>query len=289
MASSESGQLISREAQFAAEILAVGVTALNKADYTRTAHYAQMFFCLSIGFERAAKLILCLEHIALSGQLPNSKTIRQLREYSHKLKALLEEVERVGDTLLPDVENHTRLPNSQITKNILRILADFSTNLTRYYNLEAIGSSIPSDAYDPVSAWYNDVTLLVLKNHATKRQLDNIEKIVHDMGTHMDRITLVGLIGENLEPVPDVVSVLERTGLDRISKPYTRMYVLQICRVIATVIVEVTYIAQNQLDKTSSNCGKNTTDLPAMREIFGLFLCDDTYFRKTKQWSIYQS
>lgn len=287
MPSSDIGHYISREAQFAAEILAVGVTALNKADYTRTAHYAQMFFCLSIGLERAAKLTLCLEHIALNGQLPNSSTIRQFRQYSHKLETLLREVERVGETLVTHIENHTRLPNTPITDNIVRILSDFSTNLTRYYNLDAIGSNVRSDAYDPVAAWYNDVTMLALRKHVTKRQLANIEMTVHDMGTRMDEITLVDLLSEDLDPVTDVYTVLERIGLDNISKPYTRMYVLQICRVIATVIVEVTYIAQNQLNMTSSNCGENTTDLPAMREIFGLFLCDDKYFRTRKTWSIY--
>ena len=287
MASSDSGHLISREAQFAAEILAVGVTALNKADYTRTAHYAQMFFCLSIGLERAAKLTLCLEHIALNGQLPTSDTIQQFRQHGHNLGTLLKEIERVGKTLLPDVEKHTQLPDSQITKNIIRILSDFGTNLTRYYNLDTISNNVRSDAYDPVAAWYNHVTMLVLRNHGTKCQLANIDMIVQDMGTQMEDITLVDLLSEDLEPVTDVYTVLERIGLDNISKPYTRMYVLQICRVIATVIVDVTYIAQRQINVTSSNCGRNTTDLPAMREIFGLFLCDDTYFRTKKTWTIY--
>ena len=287
MASSDSGHLISREAQFAAEILAVGVTAINKADYTRTAHYAQMFFCLSIGLERAAKLTLCLEHIALNGQLPTCDTIQQFRQHGHNLGTLLVEVERVGESLLSDVEKHTRLPNTPITKNIVRILSDFGTNLTRYYNLDTISNNVRSDAYDPVAAWYNNVTLLVLRNHATKRQLANIDMIVQDMGMQMEDITLVDLLSEDLEPVTDVYTVLERIGLDNISKPYTRMYVLQICRVIATVIVDVTYIAQRQINVTSSNCGRNTTDLPAMREIFGLFLCDDTYFRARKTWTIY--
>ena len=284
MASSDIGHIISREAEFAAEILGVGVTALNKADYTRTAHYAQMFFCLSIGLERAAKLTLCLEHIALNGHLPNQNTFRK---YGHKLAILLSEVERVGETLLPNVENYTRLPNNQITYNLVRILSDFSRNVTRYYNLDRISSSVKSNAYDPVAAWYNDVTSLVLINHVTERQLAKIEMTKHDMGTRMDKITLVNLMSEDLEPVTDVFTVLERIGLDKLSKPYTRMYVLQICRFIATVIVEVTYIAQKQLNLASSNCGENSTDLPFMSEIFGLFLCDDSYFRSRKTWTIY--
>ena len=284
MASSDIGHLISREAEFAAEILGVGVTALNKADYTRTAHYAQMFFCLSIGLERAAKLTLCLEQLALNGKLPNNNTIRQ---HGHELEILLREVERVGETLLPDVENYTRLPNSPITDNIVRILSDFGTNVTRYYNLDTISRSVRRDAYDPVAAWYKDVTMLVLRNHVTERQLAKIEMIVHDMGVRMEEITLVNLLSEDLEPVTDVFTLLERIGLYKLSKPNERMYVLQICRFIATVIVGVTYVAQKQLNLASSNCGEKSTDLPFMREIFGLFLCDDSYFRRTKTWTIY--
>jgi len=289
MPPSDIGQYISREAQFTAEILAVGVTAINKADYTRTAHYAQMFFCLSIGLERAAKLTLCLEHIALNGQLPNRSTIRKFRQYRHKLKILLREVERVGEALIPNGENHTRLPNTSITDNIVRILSDFSNNITRYYNLEAIGSSVRNDAYDPIAAWYNDVMMLALRNHVTKRQLTNVEKIVRAMGTRMEGTTFVNLLREDLKPVKDVYTLLARIGLDDISKSYTRMYVLQICRVIAAVIVEISYIAQSKLNATSSNGGKNTTDLPFMREIFGLFMCDDKYFRSRKTWSIYET
>lgn len=286
MASSDIGHIISREAEFAAEILAVGVTALNKANYTQTANYAQMFFCLSIGLERAAKLTLCLEHIAHNGQLPNQNTFRR---YGHELKILLSEVERVGETLLPNVENYTSLPNSPITDNIIRILSDFSTNVTRYYNLDTISRTVRRDAYDPVAAWYKDVTTLVLRNDVTERQLAKIETIVHDMGTRMEEITIVNLLSEDLEPVTDVFTLLERIGLYNLSKPYERMYVLQICRFIATVIVEVTYMAQKQLNLESSNCGEKSTNLPFMREIFGLFLCDDRYFRSRKTWTVYRS
>ena len=284
MASTDIGHLISREAEFAAEILGVGVTALNKADYTRTANYAQVFFCLSIGLERAAKLTLCLEQLALTGKLPNNNTIRQ---HGHELEILLREVERVGETLLPDVEYYTRLPDFPITDNIVRILSDFSTNVTRYYNLDTISRSVRRDAYDPVAAWYNDVTMLVIRNDVTERQLAKIEMIVHNMGTRIEDISLVNLLSEDLEPVTDVFTLLERIGLYNLSKPYERMYVLQICRFVATVIVEVTYIAQKQLDLASSYCGKKSTDLPFMKEIFGLFLCDDSYFRSRKTWTIY--
>ena len=145
------------------------------------------------------------------------------------------------------------------------------------------------DAYDPIAAWYNNVTKLVLRNHVTKRKLAQIEMIVHDMGAQMEDIILVDLFSEDLKPVKDVYTLLARIGLDDISKSYTRMYVLQICRVVATVIIEISYIALGKLNATSSKGGKNTTDLPFMREIFGLFMCDDKYFRSRKTWSIYES
>ena len=49
MAFSDTWQSLSREAQFAAESLAIGVTALGNANYAQTANYAQMLFSLSIG------------------------------------------------------------------------------------------------------------------------------------------------------------------------------------------------------------------------------------------------
>jgi hypothetical protein len=45
---------LGREAELAAEQLAIGVTALGHANHTQKGLYHQAFFALSIGFERLA-------------------------------------------------------------------------------------------------------------------------------------------------------------------------------------------------------------------------------------------
>jgi hypothetical protein len=62
--------LLNREAGIAAELIASGVTLLGRANYAHAGLYGQAFFNLSIGFERAAKLIYiadyAIENLGLS-------------------------------------------------------------------------------------------------------------------------------------------------------------------------------------------------------------------------------
>jgi len=68
---------LAREAGLAAEHLAIGATALGKADFARHAHYAQAFFALSTGLERSTKLILVVDHaVENSGAFPPNRDVR---------------------------------------------------------------------------------------------------------------------------------------------------------------------------------------------------------------------
>jgi len=58
----ETWQALAREAGLAAEHLAIGISALGKANYAQHAYYGQAFFALTIGLERAAKLALVVDH-----------------------------------------------------------------------------------------------------------------------------------------------------------------------------------------------------------------------------------
>ena len=68
---------LGREAELAAEQLAAGVTALGRANHAQRGYYSQAFFGMSIGFERAAKLIIIADHaIREHGSFPTSAMIR---------------------------------------------------------------------------------------------------------------------------------------------------------------------------------------------------------------------
>ena len=61
---SDTWHALKREAELAAESMAIGATSLGNTNYVRLANYGQAFFSLSTGLERSAKLALCLEHVA---------------------------------------------------------------------------------------------------------------------------------------------------------------------------------------------------------------------------------
>jgi hypothetical protein len=73
-------QALAREATSAAEHMAFGATVLGRANYAQSAYCAQAFFSLSIGFERAAKLALVVDHaLQHSGEFPPTRVVRSNR------------------------------------------------------------------------------------------------------------------------------------------------------------------------------------------------------------------
>ena len=88
------------EAGLAAEHLAIGVTALGRANYAQRAYYAQAFFALSVGLERSAKLAIVVDHAVRSGgAFPSSA---EMKAYGHKLDTLLECADTIASKMSPD-------------------------------------------------------------------------------------------------------------------------------------------------------------------------------------------
>src|SRR5262245_23587375 len=108
--------------------MAIGVTALSRANYAQHAYYGQAFFALTIGFERASKLAIVVDHaVDHDGQFPAHKV---LRDYCHRLKELLNDTDRIAERRGLANPDH-RLPKSPIHDGIVTVLSDFASNLTR--------------------------------------------------------------------------------------------------------------------------------------------------------------
>ena len=283
MSFSQKWQSLSREAQFAAESLAIRATALGNANYAHTAHYAQMLFSLSIGLERATKLAICLDHVARHGSYPD---YNHIRKYGHNVQKLLTEVDKIGSVKL-GTRTNSRLPNTEITTNIIRVLSDFGNNLTRYHNIDTLTGQASAHSYDPIAAWHRDVSLVVLRKHLTERQEAKIDKNARAVNTLLEGIASVKYSREDRAPITDAYTASRLTGLQKFETPYTRMYILQICRFVATVIIGISDIARGKYVEPPSVRKDETDGIPYMLDIFKIYLCNDKVFRSRKKWSIY--
>lgn len=271
----ETWQALAREAGLAAEHLAIGTSALGKANYAQHAYYGQAFFALTIGLERAAKLALVVDHaLEHNGIFPPHDV---LRAYGHNLKELLEQADEIAKRRgLSAAED--RLPRTAIHAGIVKVLSDFASNITRYYNLDLVtGDPRTTKQDDPVRAWFELVILPVLAAHYRPRQREmhqrNARLIAQLLGAH----TRVLHHTETSDVLDSVYEASMQTGITDFAKPYTRMYVMQIARFLARFLSELGYEAYR--------CQLET--VPHLSEFFAIFNNSDSYFRQRKTWSIY--
>ncbi|KGV57525.1 hypothetical protein [Burkholderia pseudomallei] len=272
----EKWQAISREAGIAAEHMAIGVTALGRANYAQHAWYGQAFFALSIGMERAAKLALTVDHaVQNQGRFPEN---RQLREYGHNLKALLGCVDamvesgRLGDDVV-------RLPDSEIHQSVIEILSDFASNITRYYNLDVVTEAAGvSNKTDPIAAWFQCVTLPIIKSHATEAQFSRVTRGARLAELLLEPVAMVIHHAETGDSLDTVFDASLQTGLTELAAPYVRLYTMQIIRFISHAISELGYLAH----------AAKLEDVPYLSEFFAIFNNEDSYLKSRKTWSIYR-
>ncbi|AOQ23295.1 hypothetical protein MTAT_18270 [Moorella thermoacetica] len=269
-------QALAREAGLAAEHLAIGVTALGKANYSQHAYYYQAFFALSIGIERAAKLALVVDHaLENRGAFPSN---RELRNYGHNLKELLERLDQIAERRgLSGSED--RLPRSAIHCGIIETLSDFANNITRYYNLDLVtGNQRVAQRADPIRTWFEKVTLPILNKHYKphhKRRDEQKARLIDQLiGEH----TLVLHHAETGNVLDSVYEASMQTAITEFAKPYARMYVMQIIRFVARLLCELGYVAHSQ----------QLQDIPYLVEFFAIFNNSDKYFKNRKNWSIYR-
>jgi len=269
-------QALAREAGTAAEHLAIGVTVLGKSNYAQNANYIQAFFVLSIGLERTAKLALVVDYaLKNDGHFPLNA---EVRKYGHNLQQLLIQLDKIAEQRgLTKAED--RLPQSAIHNGIIEVLSDFASNITRYYNLDLItGDAKLKDVQEPIKAWFEKVTLPILAIHYKSQYRAKVEanaRVVDELLGEYAKVLYHSEQGTTLDTVYDASL---HTGITDFAQPYTRMYVLQIARFLASLMTEFTYAAYDA----------KMPDIPHLSDFFRIFNNPDEYFKKRKTWSIYR-
>lgn len=270
----ETWRALAHEAGLAAEHLAIGATALGKANYAQPAYFSQAFFALSIGVERTCKLALVVDHHLAHGGFPTSA---QLRGYGHNLESLMTAVATMSARRGFKGEA-VSVPDDPIHQAIVAVLTRFANNVTRYYNLEVIsGSQHPTAPGDVVSEWHQRVTLPVLERHYPPRTRQRDQQMAEVMDDLIGDFSLVRhhrADGQSINSVKQ--AALEGTAGER-ARPWERMYVLQLARFLAAIMRELTHEAYDQ----------RAEDVPHLSEFYAIFGNDDAYFRSRKTWTIH--
>lgn len=264
---------LAREAGLAAEHLAIGVTALGKANYAQPAYYGQAFFALSTGFERSAKLILAVDYaVQNGGKFPATLEIER---HKHNLVRLLSEADRVGERL----GTHERLPDTAIHRGIIAVLSEFATNITRYYNIEVLTDSPRINGRkDPIQRWHDDVIVPVLAQYYEPHYRERDEQHARAMDALFGPISMVVHTSEDKRSLTSLYDSSLQGAKTEFATPYVRLYVMQIVRFIAEVAGELGRMAQS----------RRIEDVPVLSEFFATFCCSDRQLKSRKRWSIYR-
>lgn len=260
-----------REAASAAEHLAFGTTILDRASHLRSAYYVQAFFALSTGFERSAKLAVLLGY-ALDHD-SNFPSARQVTDYGHNLEQLFSAVQSLASSRNLSIER----PTSRIHVAVEKALSDFARNFTRYYNLGILtGDPKVAQRDDPVADWHRAVTQAIVDLHISERQRSEIEAKARAAAARISHIAVVREYAEGGEEISDVFTRELHIGLNEASKPWERMYVLQLARFLSCVVIEL-----------GDQARVASVDVPYLGDFFGIFKSDDALFRSQRRWSIY--
>jgi hypothetical protein len=271
---SDEWHALGREAELAAEQIAVGVTALGKANHAQLGIYTQAFFGLSIGLERLAKLIIVADHaISHSGAFP---TDDELRSIGHDIAGLLDRCAELSSKHRSS-KPYCERPTDTIHHGVVATLTEFA-KLSRYHNLDLIVGGKAARLPEPVAAWWDRVGNPILTRHYSDRQRAKDDAQSAAMAELLGPVTYVLHHAEDTTPITDMATLMTRGGATRIVQKYGRLYVFQIVRWLAYLMSDLAR-------------GARTADIEPLfgiEEPFVLFLNDDRYFLGRSTWSIYR-
>lgn len=270
-------QALTREAELAAESLGIGASELGRANYAAQAHYLQAFFALSTGVERATKLAIAVDHaLQNGGDFPQPNAIKE--KYGHRLDRLLRATAEIAVRRATGVDAPV-VPNKPIHDSIVKVLTGFAQDGGRYYDLEQALRKDSEGLTDPVRAWFDEVVIPIRELHLTTRQIERVRHRAMVMDALIGANSSVLHRDEQGNQIRTVFDGSLGSGLNAITKPWERMYVLQIARFLRATF--------GQLSDAAHAAGM--AELADLDECFQIFSGTDKSLRMRKVWSIYRS
>lgn len=269
--------VLNREAGIAAELIASGVTLLGRANYAHDGLYGQAFFNLSIGFERAGKLIYIADHaIEHAGVFPTNDELK--RDIGHDLDKLFKYADDVAARRRAGKEYAER-PNAPINEGIVKTLTEFAKR-TRYYNLDVVTQgSMAYGTRDPMRTWDEQIIRPVIQKHCAPKQRALIEANARAMEAAYGDHSMVVHTDEAGNSMNTVFAAVHRMGETDIARKWVPLYVLQLARWMALLIADLSHEGGYQ---------RRIEALFGLDEHFALFRHNDRFLKSRKTWSIYK-
>jgi hypothetical protein len=264
------------EAELAGSQIALGVTALGRANHTRVGDYTIAFFSLAIGLERLGKLIVIADYaIKNQGKFPDDKFLRDT--FRHNLALLLDHCEALSGTRQQQLPSeHSKRPKDTVHQGIVQTLSEFAIQ-TRYYNLDLVTGGKAPMPEEPVRAWWKRVGGPILSQHYTARQKQKDKATADALDESLREYVMVRHHCETGESIDDLAALIRRNGASRVVQKFGRLYVLQIVRWLSYLIAVLAHEGGKH----------NIEPLFGVEEPFHVFWNDDRYFLRRKTWAIY--
>lgn len=254
---------LAAEAGISSTQLALGATSLANTSPYEPWTYARAFFALSIGIERAAKLVLQIDAYL---QTRKFLTVREMRNRGHDLVTLCSAAEEVCQRRYPD-QPDLHKPSDELHERILQVLSDFATG-DRYHHLDKLAGD-PAVNDSPEGRWWREVVEYVARIHPAKRSAQNAV-----IGSLLDEtLRDKAIIRQKHVDGRDITSLRELYAgqMDELI-PWVCMYTLQIAR---------------WLGRTLSDLGRGRDDqIPYLNDFFRWVDQDDRDLRRRRRWRI---
>jgi hypothetical protein len=266
---------LNREAELAKRVTCSGLSALRKASPARSGIYYDAFFGISIGLERLAKLIwLVDECVQRGGTFPSN---RDLKSLGHNIVALLAKAcavrsNRPSTRSAVPKNNHSTLPNDNITLLITKFLSEFARG-TRYFNVDFMVGGKSTKLGDPVKIWHDKVGTAILN----LPQISKTRRRLYDQamsGASALSPAIVIQTAADGRPLNDVASLLLSEYEAREINKQAQWKVLGIVRFLSILLIEVGDAAQ----------ARGHAFVPHFLEHFSFFCGDDALIRRYKVW-----
>lgn len=257
---SEKFMLLLNEGHLVAEMLAQGVSWINKVYKNKQTLYYMVFFNLSIGFERLLKLILITHKVYRNEDI----SYDYIKKLGHKLNTLQQDVLKITELYSPLSFDKNRI-SFPIHNAIINELNDFA-NRTRYHNLDKLGQK---NIFDPITSWKKNVIKYIQENDIKRYSLSKEDK---ELASKLDACTVFDM--QNIASWKDMM--IQSKEDPQIEK-FLRLYIMQIIREYSQLLIEI------------SNFGweERNENIPYFKEIFCWLVQTDSWYKSHKTYSIY--